>query len=234
MDFRGEESPARVIERLRQQAFDYELDGRPVQPALEFIVTVAQESAGADGMYRYRMPSEVVEEWIDLAEQNGLLMILDVQVGRSTVQEEVEAIRPYLTRHHVHLALDPEFDMTPTTFPGRTIGSTSAEDVNWTIEYLAEIAETHGFENRILIVHQFTDAMVANREDIRENPWVDFVICMDGFGPPGLKIRQYDRYLADMPAQYASIKLFYRQDRPLMTPSDVLDLDPVPMLVIYQ
>jgi hypothetical protein len=30
------------------------------------------------------------------------------------------------------------------------------------------------------------------------------------------------------------MKLFYRLDKPLMSPSDVLALDPTPMLVMYQ
>jgi hypothetical protein len=30
------------------------------------------------------------------------------------------------------------------------------------------------------------------------------------------------------------VKLFYKQDVPLMTPEEVLDLSPVPDLIIYQ
>jgi hypothetical protein len=36
------------------------------------------------------------------------------------------------------------------------------------------------------------------------------------------------------PIEYNGIKLFYQQDQPLMTPQDVLDLSPVPDIVIYQ
>jgi hypothetical protein len=180
------------------------------------------------------MEPELIEEMSALAERNDMLLILDVQVGRSSVQEEVEVLRPFLTRHHVHLALDPEFQMSPTTQPGRQIGSTPAADINWTIEYLADIARTHNFENKVLIVHQFTDNMIPDRENIQLNEWVDLAICMDGFGAPGLKIAQYNRYITTDPVGYPSIKLFYKHDRPLMTPADVLALDPVPDVVIYQ
>jgi hypothetical protein len=230
----GETPRERMIDRLRQQAAAYEADGKPVQPVLHFIATVAQAAPGEDGMYRFRMPTEMIEEWADLAEQEGFLLLLDIQVGRSSVQEEVEAVRPFLERQHVHLALDPEFAMSPTTFPGRQIGTIAAEDVNWTIQYLADIARENRFENRVLIVHQFTDDMISNKAAIEQNEFVDLAIMMDGFGGPTLKISQYNRYIADDPLGYAGIKLFYKQDRPLMSPADVLGLDPVPDVVTYQ
>jgi hypothetical protein len=150
------------------------------------------------------------------------------------VQEEVALLRPYLTRRHVHLALDPEFAMSPTTVPGQQIGSIDAADINWTLEYLATIAQNERIGNRILIVHQFTDNMVANRDQIRADPFVDLAITMDGFGAPALKIAQYNRYVAEAPIDYGGIKLFYKHDRPLMTPTDVMGLDPTPEVVIYQ
>jgi hypothetical protein len=230
----GETPRERMIDRLRQQAAAYEADGRPVQPALHLIATVAQAAAGDDGLYRLRMLPEMIDEWANIAEQNGFLLILDVQVGRSSVQEEVEVLRPFLEREHVHLALDPEFAMSPTTFPGRQLGSMSAEDVNWTINYLADIAQTYRFENRVLIVHQFADTMIRDKDTLQLNDFVDLAIMMDGFGGPALKISQYNRYIRDDPVQYAGIKLFYKQDRPLMSPADVLGLDPVPDVVTYQ
>jgi hypothetical protein len=36
------------------------------------------------------------------------------------------------------------------------------------------------------------------------------------------------------PIEYNGIKLFYDQDKPLMTPAEVLALDPTPDLIIYQ
>jgi hypothetical protein len=230
----GEAPVPRMLDRLRQQSLAYEADGRPVQPALHLIATVAQAAAGDDGMYRYRMPAETIEEWSTLAEQNGMLLILDVQVGRSSVEEEVEVLRPFLTRSHVHLALDPEFAMSPTTQPGRQIGSMDAVHINWAIRFLADIALTHRFENRVLIVHRFTDNMVPNLDDIELDPRVDLAVTMDGFGSPSLKISQYNRYVAEDPIAYAGIKLFYKHDRPLMSPTDVLALDPTPDVVIYQ
>jgi hypothetical protein len=40
--------------------------------------------------------------------------------------------------------------------------------------------------------------------------------------------------IGQMPIEYHGVKLFYKQDVPLMTAEEILDLDPVPDLVIYQ
>jgi hypothetical protein len=231
----GEGPPEQMVRRLRQQAAAYEADGRPVQPALHLIATVAQASPGADGLYRLRMPPELIEELSALALRHEMLLVLDVQVGRSSVQAEVEALRPFLVRQHVHLALDPEFAMGPTGTPGQQIGSLAADDINWAIAYLAEIAVSERLaENKVLIVHQFADTMIVDREALAYNERVDVAICMDGFGSPAVKIGQYARYVATAPVPYAAIKLFYRQDRPLLSPAEVLGLVPVPDIVVYQ
>ena len=36
------------------------------------------------------------------------------------------------------------------------------------------------------------------------------------------------------PVEFAGIKLFYKQDVPLMTPADILGLTPPPDVIIYQ
>jgi hypothetical protein len=59
-------------------------------------------------------------------------------------------------------------------------------------------------------------------------------MVMDGFGAPSSKTRQYDELIAQPRVQYTGFKLFYRHDTPLMTPEQVLLLDPAPDLVIYQ
>jgi hypothetical protein len=41
-------------------------------------------------------------------------------------------------------------------------------------------------------------------------------------------------FIRDRPIEFGGIKLFYRQDDPLMTPADVVALTPSPDLIIYQ
>ena len=51
---------------------------------------------------------------------------------------------------------------------------------------------------------------------------------------PPIKTRQYDELIVEQRVQYTGFKLFYRHDEPLMTPEQVLLLDPPPDLIIYQ
>ena len=63
---------------------------------------------------------------------------------------------------------------------------------------------------------------------------VDLVIMMDGWGGPGAKVQNYAYFVKEQSIQYGGIKLFYRQDDPVMTPEEVIQLDPTPLVVIYQ
>ena len=74
----------------------------------------------------------------------------------------------------------------------------------------------------------------ANVRPVRELPGVQLVIESDGFGPPELKSKVYDILIRDQPVEYAGVKLFYKQDVPLMSPGEIVSLEPSPHLVIYQ
>ena len=86
----------------------------------------------------------------------------------------------------------------------------------------------------MLLVHRFTDDMVTNVQAIKTDPRVQVVMVMDGFGGPSIKTRQFDGLIVEGAVEHTGLKLFYRHDDPLMTPEQVLLLDPPPDLVIYQ
>lgn len=44
---------------------------------------------------------------------NGIGLILDAQIGRRTVPEDVLGLERYLIYEHVHLAVDPQFNVDP-------------------------------------------------------------------------------------------------------------------------
>jgi hypothetical protein len=57
---------------------------------------------------------------------------------------------------------------------------------------------------------------------------------VDGFGAPSWKMNDYQMFDKQQLIQYPGMKLFYKLDKPLMSPSDVLGLDPSPLMVMYQ
>jgi hypothetical protein len=233
----GEQPLPQTVQRLRRQAQAYaEADpSRPVQLALEVITPVAQAAPGLDGLYRLRMAPEVIEEVAQVAEQENLLLILDVQIGQSTVPDELQMLVPYLERPYVHLALDPEFAIADKHGePGEVIGTLDAADANYAIGLLTDIVTAHHLPPKVLIVHRFLEKMLTNYDAVRPTPSVQVVIDMDGFGTPYVKADKYRSFVRDQAVQFGGVKLFYKHDKPLWTSADVLDLQPAPDLVIYQ
>lgn len=236
MGILGEIPPEEMMDRLEREAASWKAvdPATRVQPALELVATVASDRPGEDGKYRNRMDDKLIEKVLGWARSRGWPLILDIQIGHSTTRAEVERLRRFLEMPDVHLALDPEFDMPKGVAPGRRIGSTDGEDVNVAAILLARIVEEKKLPPKLLIVHRFTEKMLARRERIRLDPRVQIAVVMDGFGAPGLKKRVYRVVVKNEPVQFAGIKLFYKNDKPVMPPAEILALDPKPSVVIYQ
>lgn len=232
----GELPPDEMIAALHRTVAYYEQDdpSRPVKPALELITPLAQSGPSDDGLYRARMSADLIEKVAGWAADNDLLFILDVQVGRSSVADELGALLPYLSRPHTHLALDPEFAMGPGQVPGQAIGSLDAADINEAVQTLASVVQTNQLPPKVLIVHRFLPSMLTNADAIQSDPRVQVVIDMDGFGGPDSKISKYNAFVRDAGADFGGMKLFYKYDTPLLAPEDVLALHPAPDIVIYQ
>ena len=210
----------------------------PVVPALHLIAVVAQADSGKDGRYRLRHGGALIEKVYGWAKERNALTFLDVQVGLSTIQDELPRLEPYLSRPDVHFGIDPEFAMHNGTKPGKKIGSFDAKEVNFVIDWLAKLVTAKNLPPKILVVHRFTKPMLTNADDIKLDPRVQVVIHMDGWGPPGLKRDSYAAYVYAEPVQFAGFKLFYKNDlrngSRIMTPTELLRLTPKPMYIQYQ
>ena len=211
----------------------------PVIPAIQYIAVVAQGSAGKDGKYILRMPDDQIDHALAMANQVHGLLILDVQVGQSTLEHELPLLEKYLSMPQVELAIDPEFSMKYGNPPGTVIGTFDAADINYAAHYLASLVNTYHVPPKVLIVHRFTHGMVTNYKDIRPLPEVEIVMDMDGWGSQAKKKGTYRRVIYSEPVQFAGIKLFYKNDlKPpstgMLTPEEVLKLMPTPIYIQYQ
>ena len=225
-----------LLAQLSDQARAYERadPDRPVAMAFELIASVAQPEPGPDGTLLLYTDHDTIREYVEFTQANGLLLILDIQIGRTSVAEEMALIEEFLIEPNVHLAIDPEFAMEPDELPGDTIGSVDADDINHAQEELARIVEEHNLPPKVLIVHRFSDGMISDADDINEFESVQFVLDFDGFGDPVSKQEGYGLYANQDSVEFTGIKLFYDKDQPLMQPEDVLELNPSPDFVMYQ
>ncbi len=239
MGILGEHEPEEVIRRLRAQVDAY----RPLSPdrevvgAIHFIYAVAQERPGAEGLYLLRMDDGLVQKWVDLTRANGLLLFLDIQFGRSTIDRELPHVLPFLREPHVHLALDPEFAWGPDEYPLIDIGHIDAAVINRAQDLLEALTIEYRLPNKILVVHQFRPDMITNKAMVLPSQRVETVIDADGFGPRGVKLAQWNQVIRDEKVQRPGIKLFYKQDAKLdrvMSEAEVMALTPAPQVIIYQ
>jgi len=232
----GETDPQTMVANLKEQTAAYsELDPeRPAVPTIELIASTASREPGASGLYINQLPTELIEQYAQLAEENGALLLLDVQLGLATVEEEIEILRPFLERPNVHLAIDTEYSVEPGQIPGVDLGNVDGSEIASAIQTLDAIVREKNLPDKMLLVHQFETGIVTNKELIQPTENIEVVLHADGFGGPEAKLTKYDILVRDEPIQYGGFKLFYTQDAPLLTPQEVLQLDPAPAVVTYQ
>jgi hypothetical protein len=232
----GEYAMEDLAAMIRSQAADYAAadPSRPVIPAFELITTVAQRVPGADGTYILDTDHETLKTYIDYAADHDMLVFLDLQIGRGTVQDEIEKVRDLLALPNVHLALDPEFAVAEGEIPGEYIGSVPAESIAYAQKTLADISAEAGIPPKVLIVHQFREDMISDKQTLAPYPGVQLVIDADGYGAPELKTAVYNFLVRDEPIEFAGVKIFFKQDVPLLSPQEILALVPPPDVIIYQ
>lgn len=240
MGILGEIPKDSMFRKLQQEVKDWQEADPSVNtlPALHYIASTAQSSAGKDGKYRLRMPFHQIDTIVNWAAQINALVFVDIQVGQSTVKEEVPALEKYLQLPNVHLGIDPEFSMKNDEVPGKKIGTFTSDDINDAIDYLAALVRKNNLPPKILVVHRFTQGMVTGYEKIKKVPEVQVVMDMDGFGDKILKRSTYQRYIYKEPVQFTGFKLFYKNDTKtasgMYRPSELLKLTPRPVYIQYQ
>ncbi len=232
----GEHSVEELADRLRKMASEYDaINGeKGVTPAFHIIYGTVWPR-GEVGI----LSEEKLMEYINYAEENDFLVILDHQLGKYTVAEAITEMLPYLKYECVHLAIDPEWH---TTRPAEELGYVTGEQINTAQVLIQQYLEDNGISGKkILVVHQFNQAMIRGREEVHPFERVDLIHDDDGFGSPSVKRGEYAANAAAENLPLKGIKLFFERpwrdwgyDNPLMTPEEVLALKPTPVLIIYQ
>ncbi len=237
----GEYPKDHMLQRLKGEVIRWEKadPGVPVQPALHLIAVVAQGDPGKSGKYRMVMADDVVNKVYGWAREANALMFIDIQTGHENIRTLLPRFEWILKNPDVHLGIDPEFNLVKSgAKPGTKIGTYDAADINYVTGYLSNLVKTHNLPPKVLTVHRFTRNGVTNARNISLRPEVQVVMHMDGWGAPPLKRDSYEDYIVSEPVQFTGFKLFYHNDTkkgdPLMTPQEVLKLNPKPLYIQYQ
>ena len=233
----GEQGLEASVTRARQLAAPYSSPGVPAIPTFEIIATVASGGPGDDGDYSNEMSVEQLREWVDVAGREGVYVLLDLQPGRTDFLTQAKRYEELLKEPHVGLALDPEWRLLPDETHLQQIGHVEAAEVNAVVEWLAALVRDNHLPQKVLLLHQFEDQMLRDRETIQTPTELAVVIQMDGLGLIADKYSTWNRITAGWEGfgwRYGW-KNFYDEDIPgPIPPSEVLELVPGVVYVSYQ
>jgi hypothetical protein len=251
---------AEMVQNLRAQAVAYEqIDpAHPVWPGIDLVVSIPDSSPGSAGTYSHHLDPQTIEHYIAFCQKYDLLLFFDLDFGWTPIQSEVNFFLPYLQRYSfIEMAIDPEW-MFPRHdgIPGLNLSNVRASDLNPIMQTLAELPMKYHVPRKVLLIHQYRgdgdglqdpyaagQAEIADKRHLLFDPRVDVVIHVDGVGgyvgDRAAKTREYQTWVAqDMRIyhnfRYGGFKLFYHiEARTLMTPHEVMALDPRPLVITY-
>jgi hypothetical protein len=244
---------ATLISKLRAQAQVYaQLDpAHPVTMGIDLVTPIADALPQTGNTYIARVDPATIQHFANLAHQNNMLFYVDMQIMHSPIQQELSYVWPYLQQPWGELALDPEWDMFSkplngdgvTGVPPYDTGRMCAAEINWIIDRLSALVLSKHLPPKILIIHKFEEEVSPDWQNIKLKPGVQVVESIDGVGYMYDKIIKYNLFNSPQERiQYPGFKLFYFNplvdahfsDSPLMTPQQVLALNPPPLMIMYQ
>jgi hypothetical protein len=236
----GEQGPAETFERMGTFIEAYAQDGAQVIPTFEMIAAVAAAGATDDGDYSFEWPIETFQPWIDYATENDMYVVLDLQSGRDDFLTQAKFYEDVLKLPNVGLALDPEWRLAPDQTHLNQIGTVTAAEVNTVVDWLAALVRDNGLPQKMLIVHQFRDSMITERDTLKQAPEIQMIIQMDGEGGAGgeaTKDASWNKLTAGTEDNHWSWgwKNFFDEDEPgPPPPENVVRKVPTPVYVSYQ
>jgi len=245
----GKQPLAQTIKMAKAKAKLYEKalgNGKHVTPGFDLIYEMATASPGRNGKYVLTLNQKVLLEYITEAQKNGIVVFIDVQLGKKSPAQAVKPLLKYLKYSNVHIAVDPEFSVDNLKVrPGKKIGSITGQQINEVQHMMRNYIKANGIkDDKILLIHMFTEHMVTNKKAISYTDRVHLAMHLDGHGSPSLKIKTYNALYTDARAGLVTggFKVFYKQDQPRMTPKQVLGLekvsnhlvDDMPKIITYQ
>ncbi|MGI8313758.1 hypothetical protein [Halobacillus mangrovi] len=236
MGILGEMEPEALMNQLKEQtkAYSNADPDRPAIPTIELISTVAQRNPGPEGKYYHMTSPEQIDEYARLAKKHDALLMLDLQLGTDSVLNQVKLIEKWLKLPYVHLAIDTEFHVDEGETPGVNLGQVNGAEVQEAVEYVSKIVEENNLPDKIVLVHQFMDEALTNKEAIKPTDNVEVALNYDGWGPASTKMSLYRKFVRNEAVQYGGFKIFYKKDEPVLSAEEVLKLDPNPAIINYQ
>lgn len=226
-----------AVERVHRLSAEYQdLSEHTVVSSFEVITTVASAFPGTDGNYSNELPKDELRPWIERAGDEGMLVILDLQPGRTDFLTQAKEYQDLLELPHVGLALDPEWRLKSDQVHLVQIGSVTTKEINEVTTWLADLVNEQGLPQKMVVLHQFRTDMISDRQDLDlSRPELALLIHADGQGSQPAKQDTWWTLHQNAPEGIRwGWKNFYEMDEPMLTPEQTMQVEPLPELITYQ
>ncbi len=232
----GEQGPQETLDRMAPFVESYTADGHLAIPTFEMMASVAAADITDDGDYSFEWPVSTFTGWIDVAAEQGAYVILDLQSGREDFLSQAQQYEELLLQPHVGLALDPEWRLAADQIHLQQIGRVDAAEVNLVVDWLADLVRDNGLPQKMIIVHQFREFMIQDRDTLKLRPELQMVLQMDGQGPIATKDTTWAALTGGTEDNHWrwGWKNFFDEDSPTPSPEHTMGKVPVPVFVSYQ
>jgi hypothetical protein len=229
----GKRSPMGAARKVKQQAKAYKKHtDRRVRRSIDLIGVIATATPGPDRLYRTRQSATVIKSYLKAARSIKARLVLDIQPGRSSALREMRALKPWLRRPEVDVAIDPEWNVGRKGVPGKTEGSIRARELNRATRWLDDFVAARDLPEKALIVHQFRERSIRGRGKLVQGDKVDVLLNFDGIGTAKAKKAGYENLA--VPGIFDGFSLFYDLDVRMMRPPAVIALRPEVDFAMYQ
>lgn len=229
----GRKSVNGAARKLKQQIRPYrKRSSKPVVKAFDLVAVIATQCSGSNDKCRVRVSKETIRRYLRKVRDFNGRLILDIQPGRSNVLAEMRYLRNFIDEPDVDVALDAEWNVGPNGEPGEDLGSLSSGKINKASARLKRKIRERDLPPKLLIVHQFRKDSVKGERKINRPNDVDVTLNFDGIGSPAGKRSGYRSLHFN--GLFDGFSLFYKLDDPLMSPRQVMGLDPKPSYIMYQ
>lgn len=233
----GEQSATEALSRVKQLADQYaSISTKPIIPTFEIITTIAAGEPTDNGDYSREISIDRIKPWVEIAKQNNVYVLLDLQPGHTDFTTQAKMYEELLSEPNVGLALDPEWRLKPGQRHMKQIGSVTAAEINDTAAWLTQLCKTKNLPKKVLLLHQFKLSMIENRETLNTSaPELEWIIQMDGLGAQNIKQDTWKNVQNNAPQRINfGWKNFIDEDKPMLTPDQTMQITPTPAYVSYQ
>lgn len=232
----GQFEPEEAAQKLEDHVANIDrLNGpRGATGAMDLIYGMAIAEPGPEGNHVGYLDDDIVEQYIDIAEEHDLQLILDLHIAQSDPLTEVKRVERFLKNPRVHVAIDGEYAVGPGGIPLDSLGQVTADQMNDVQEYVDELVRENDLPKKMVIMHQFMDETLVDGEKIREYDNVDFVLNMDAWGDTASKHERYEHFASKPWAHRMSYNIFMQLDDRVEPDRELVRLAPKADMFMYQ